>query len=104
MAEIDVEVPIGVADDVPRRSTTFGIPAGALLCSYTDGLVERRGQVLDAGIGLLAGTLRATLARGHDTAGTETSLAEAACADVMRALVGNAPASDDVAVLMLHRR
>jgi phosphoserine phosphatase RsbU/P len=31
-------------------------------------------------------------------------LAEVACAEVMRALVGNAPATDDVAVLILHRQ
>jgi len=30
-------------------------------------------------------------------------LAEDACAAVMRALVGNAPARDDIAVLMLSR-
>jgi hypothetical protein len=31
------------------------------------------------------------------------SLAETGCAAVMRALVGNAPARDDVALLILHR-
>jgi phosphoserine phosphatase RsbU/P len=89
---------------VPRRSTVFAIPAGALLCSYTDGLVERRDESLDVGIGLLATTLGGTLARAGAISGAEASLAEAACAAVMRALVGHTPASDDVAVLMLHRR
>ena len=102
--EFDVDLPIGVADDVPRRSTVFGIPAGALLCSYTDGLVERRDESLDVGIGLLATTLGGTLARPGTIAGADASLAESACAAVMRALVGKTPASDDVAVLMLHRR
>jgi sigma-B regulation protein RsbU (phosphoserine phosphatase) len=102
--EFDVDLPIGVADDVPRRSTVFGIPAGALLCSYTDGLVERRDESLDVGIGLLATTLGGTLARPGAIAGADASLAESACAAVMRALVGKTPASDDVAVLMLHRR
>jgi serine phosphatase RsbU (regulator of sigma subunit) len=100
LAEIDVDVPIGVADDAPRRSTVIRIPPGALLCSYTDGLVERRDEILDTGLGLLTATLGQTLA----WAGGEAALAETACAQVMRALVGNAPARDDVAVLMLHRR
>ena len=39
--------PIGAADDPPRRSVTSVIPAGALLCFFTDGLVERRGQAID---------------------------------------------------------
>ena len=102
--EFDVDLPIGVADDVPRRSTVFAIPAGALLCSYTDGLVERRDESLDVGIGLLATTLGGTLARPGATGGADASLAESACAAVMRARVGKTPASDDVAVLMLHRR
>jgi serine phosphatase RsbU (regulator of sigma subunit) len=104
MVEIDVDLPIGVADDAPRRSTVVAIPPGALLCSYTDGLVERRGEVIDVGIGLLAATLDQTLGQARGIAGAQTSLAEAACAAVMRALVGNAPVRDDVAVLMLHRR
>ena len=49
--------PIGTADDPQRRSATFFIPPGALLCCYTDGLVERRGQVLDQGMDTLAATL-----------------------------------------------
>jgi phosphoserine phosphatase RsbU/P len=100
LIELDIDLPIGVADDVPRQSTAFAIPPGALLCSYTDGLVERRDEVLDAGLGVLTATLGETLNR----ASGEASLAESACAAVMRALVGHAPATDDVAVLMLHRR
>ena len=104
LAEFDVDLPIGVADDVPRRSTAFVIPPGALMCSYTDGLVERRGEMLDVGIGLLAATLAGRLATAGAVLGTGVSLAEAACAAVMRALIGGSPAKDDVAVLMLHRR
>jgi sigma-B regulation protein RsbU (phosphoserine phosphatase) len=103
LAEFDVDLPIGVADDAPRHSATFGIPSGALMCSYTDGLVERRGESLDVGIGLVAATLGGALERAGGDGGTGIPLAEAACAAVMRALVGGTPAQDDVAVLMLHR-
>jgi serine phosphatase RsbU (regulator of sigma subunit) len=78
------------------------IPPGALLCLYTDGLVERRDQSLDAGIGRLADVVGQLTATNGEALGSQPP-AEAACARVMRALVGNAPAADDVAVVVLHR-
>jgi sigma-B regulation protein RsbU (phosphoserine phosphatase) len=94
--------PIGVADDPQRRSTTAFIPPGALLCCFTDGLVERRDQSIDHGIEKLAAVLDQQIAActGRGTTGPP---AEDACAAVMRALVGHAPARDDIAVLMLSR-
>jgi phosphoserine phosphatase RsbU/P len=100
--DLVVSPPIGVAADPPRESTVIGIPPGALLCLYTDGLVERRDEPLDAGIGRLAGALTPFTAGAGDVHGSLTA-AEAACAVAMRALIGNAPARDDVALLMLHR-
>jgi phosphoserine phosphatase RsbU/P len=99
--------PIGTADDPPRRCTTAFIPPGALLCCFTDGLVERRDNSIDQGIGQLAAVLdeRIAAAAGGPVAGAPvTEPAEDACAAVMRALVGNAPAPDDIAVLVLSRR
>jgi serine phosphatase RsbU (regulator of sigma subunit) len=93
--------PIGIADDPQRRSATFFIPPGALLCCYTDGLVERRGHVLDQGMDTLAATLGKLVAVGPGA--TTESIAEDACAEVMRALVGNTAAQDDIGVLVLSR-
>jgi sigma-B regulation protein RsbU (phosphoserine phosphatase) len=93
--------PIGTADDPQRRSATFLIPPGALLCCYTDGLVERRGQVLDQGMDTLAATLGKLVAAGPGAV-TEP-VAEDACAEIMRALVGSTAAQDDIAVLVLSR-
>jgi sigma-B regulation protein RsbU (phosphoserine phosphatase) len=94
--------PIGTADDPLRRTATVLIPPGALLCCFTDGLVERRDCSIDHGIDQVAATLDEQIAaRRGDT--TE-SMAEDACAAVMRTLVGNVPAQDDIAVLMLSRR
>ena len=56
--------PIGTADDPQRRSATVFIPPGALLCCFTDGLVERRGQILDQGMDTLATTLGKLIAAG----------------------------------------
>jgi phosphoserine phosphatase RsbU/P len=100
--ELEVGPPIGVADNPSRAATALSVPPGALLCLYTDGLVERRDQSLDAGIGRLAevtGQFTAPAGRIHGN----RPLAEAACTAVMRALVGSTPARDDVALLTLHR-
>jgi len=104
LIELDPGLPIGVAGDPPRRSAVIAIPRGALLCLYTDGLVERRDQSLDVGMGQLAATVGELTGEGGGAMAASLPLAEAACAAVMRALVGNTPARDDVAVLMLHRR
>jgi phosphoserine phosphatase RsbU/P len=103
MLPVQPDPPIGAADDPARHSTTIVIPPGALLCCFTNGLVERRDQPIDHGISHVAATLGklATAAPGRD--GRPVPLAEDACAAVMRALVGNAPAQDDIAVLTLHR-
>ena len=93
--------PIGTADDPQRGSATFFIPPGALLCCYTDGLVERRGQVLDQGMDTLAATLGKLVAVGPGA--TTEPIAEDACAEIMRALVGSTAAQDDIAVLVLSR-
>jgi phosphoserine phosphatase RsbU/P len=100
---IPPDPPIGAADDPTRRSSTVTIPPGGLLCCYTDGLVERRGKPLDDGISALGATIDAQIRASAARAGRPVPLAEDACAAVMRALVGNAPARDDVAVLMAHR-
>jgi phosphoserine phosphatase RsbU/P len=98
---VDPDPPIGAGDDPRRRTATVIIPPGALLCCYTDGLIERRGQVLDQGIDKLAAVLAKVLAAGP---GATTKLVEEnACAEIMRMLVGNTPAQDDIAVLVLSR-
>jgi serine phosphatase RsbU (regulator of sigma subunit) len=74
-----------------RPVSTLPVPPGALLCFYTDGLVERRGEVIDDGLDRLC---RAVTAQP----------VEAACAAVMGALVGNEPARDDIALLMVRRQ
>jgi phosphoserine phosphatase RsbU/P len=80
---------IGVDADVRRPVTTVTIPLGALLCFYTDGLVERPGQVIDEGLTRLCQSVSA-------------QSPEAACAAVMGALVGSEPARDDIALLMIR--
>ncbi len=82
---------IGAWNQAQRPVTTVQIPPGALLCFYTDGLIERRGELIDDGMARLCRAMTA------DTA-------EAACAAVMQALVGSGPARDDIALLMVRRQ
>lgn len=49
----DVGPPIGVREDPEYALTTVRVPAKATLLGYTDGLVERKGESIDAGIGRL---------------------------------------------------
>jgi serine phosphatase RsbU (regulator of sigma subunit) len=49
-AEGPVGVPIGVARKAPYREATRSVPPQAVLIAFTDGLVERRGEVLDVGL------------------------------------------------------
>jgi phosphoserine phosphatase RsbU/P len=95
--------PIGAAYDPERQSVAVVIPPGGLLCCFTDGLVERRGEVIDIGIDRVAATLDELIADDPRRAGRAVPLAEDACAAVMRSLVGNTLAPDDIAMLALHR-
>jgi phosphoserine phosphatase RsbU/P len=100
---VQPDPPVGAADDPRRRSATAIIPNGALLCCFTDGLVERRDEAIDHGIGRVAATLDELIAANADHRDMLVPLAEEACAAVMRNLVGSAPARDDIALLTLHR-
>jgi phosphoserine phosphatase RsbU/P len=91
LASIPTDLMIGIADRARRPATMVPIPPGALLCFYTDGLIERRGEPIDEGLARLC---RAVTAQP----------AEAACAAVMQALVGSEPARDDIALLMVRRQ
>lgn len=50
---LDAGVPIGVPRDSQYHETTVSVRPNATLVAFTDGLVERRGEVLDAGLARL---------------------------------------------------
>jgi anti-sigma regulatory factor (Ser/Thr protein kinase)/putative methionine-R-sulfoxide reductase with GAF domain len=83
--------PVGVSGVLPRRSTTINVPAGASLCFYTDGLVERRKASLDVGLKRLCEAVVA-------------GPVETVCTSIMGQLVGDDPPGDDIAVLLLRRQ
>jgi sigma-B regulation protein RsbU (phosphoserine phosphatase) len=90
LASVPAGLMIGIADPAPRPAISLPIPPGALVCFYTDGLIERRGEVIDDGLARLCRTVTA-------------QPAEAAAATVMQELVGSQTARDDIALLMLRR-
>ena len=59
-AGIFPDVPIGVLGPAPRQVSTVTFPPGAVLCLYTDGLIERRDRPLDDGIARLSHALTAS--------------------------------------------
>jgi phosphoserine phosphatase RsbU/P len=90
LADVQIGALIGAAPRAQRPVTTVPVPLGALLCFFTDGLVERPGEVIDEGLDRLCQAVTA-------------QSPEMACAAVMGALVGSEPARDDIALLMIRR-
>ena len=91
LASVPAGLMIGIAEQLRRPVTTVPIPPGALLCFYTDGLIEHPGELIDDGLARLCQVVVA-------------QPPELACAEVMQALVGNAAARDDIALLMVQRQ
>lgn len=90
LLEISQGILIGVDEEPRRRSTKVEIPAGAMLCFYTDGLIERRDI-----------PIQTTLARLCES--IEPGPPDMICASVMAALIGRDTVRDDVALLTLRR-
>jgi phosphoserine phosphatase RsbU/P len=89
LADIRNDLLIGMSLEAPRHSATLHLPPGCVLCFYTDGLVERRGRVIDEGLEALCGTIVA-------------GPAEVVCAAAMT-LVGSEPSTDDTSILVCRR-
>jgi sigma-B regulation protein RsbU (phosphoserine phosphatase) len=89
LAEIPSGLLIGASSGARRRTATLEIMPGSVFCFYTDGLIERRGELIDDGLARLCQLVTAEP--------PETVLAA-----VMAGLVGSETATDDIAVLMLR--
>jgi phosphoserine phosphatase RsbU/P len=82
---------VGVSNGRPRRSTTIALPEGAVLCFYTDRLVERRAISLDVGLKSLCEAVVA-------------GPVESVCSRIMGQLIGDQEPTDDIALLVLRRQ
>ncbi|MFE4518324.1 SpoIIE family protein phosphatase [Kitasatospora sp. NPDC056783] len=91
LIELPSGTPLGVGG-VPFESAEFTLPEEGILTLYTDGLVERRGQDLDEGLGLLC----------RMVADRRGSL-EQTC-DAVLARLTETTGEDDIAVIMAQVR
>jgi putative methionine-R-sulfoxide reductase with GAF domain len=90
LLDLPIEPPLGVGRLTRRRRTaTVDLPPGAVLLCYTDGLIERRDQVIDVGIKALVEMV-------------EPADPESVCGTVLAGLGLEKP-TDDIAILALRR-
>jgi sigma-B regulation protein RsbU (phosphoserine phosphatase) len=87
---LPVDPPLGIGRPQRRRTTVVEFPRDAALVCYTDGLVERRDELIDEGLDRLRAAIR-------------PEPAETMCATIMAALGVERPA-DDIALLTVRRR
>jgi serine phosphatase RsbU (regulator of sigma subunit)/anti-sigma regulatory factor (Ser/Thr protein kinase) len=85
-------LPVGVSGGNDYEACRYPFPVGSRLLLYTDGLIERRDESLDAGFA------RLTAAAEAAARGIETNLAD----DVYRALLDETALEDDVALLAIE--
>ncbi|MGA3215708.1 MAG: SpoIIE family protein phosphatase [Acidimicrobiales bacterium] len=83
---------LGARSRSKRTERTFDLPAGATLLMFTDGLVERRDEVLDSGLARLAAVF----------ADVGDGPLELICDEVVSAMVPGEP-NDDVALMVVRR-
>ncbi|HET9079925.1 MAG TPA: SpoIIE family protein phosphatase [Trebonia sp.] len=87
--------PLGAkASAIQHANGHAPLPTGSMLVLYTDGLVERRGEPIDAGMARLAAAAAA--------AGCARLPAGAACAALLQAMAGPGGYDDDVAMIAVR--
>ncbi|MBO0727734.1 MAG: SpoIIE family protein phosphatase [Acidimicrobiaceae bacterium] len=89
--ELNADLPLNARSDAPRASVTLTVAPGGLLLCYTDGLVERRDERLEARLEEL-----------RDVVTAEDP--ERVCQRVMGRMVGLERPIDDIALLALRRQ
>lgn len=90
LVAVDPGPPLGAIPDAQYPSAAVELPANSTLLLYTDGLIERRGESVDAGLQRLCSA-------------TANDAPEEVCRDVMLRLVGSTSTQDDVALLAVGR-
>jgi serine phosphatase RsbU (regulator of sigma subunit) len=92
--EVPVTPPVGVDAPAPSRAADFALPAAGTMLVFTDGLVERRGEVIDTGLDRLSAA----------TAGLDGQPLPQALDDLMRALAVDGARDDTVLLGMRWAR
>lgn len=82
-------LPLGAGGD-ERTTTTVEFGGADVLIVFTDGLVERRGEVIDVGLARLQAAM-------------STGPPNRVAADIMRKVIGDTSPTDDIALLVVQR-
>jgi len=82
-------LPVGIESDATYTPITIPVPTGATMLAFTDGLVERRGEILDVGLERLRGA-------AHGNGSLDRMLD-----DVVGAMAPDGP-NDDIAIIGLR--
>jgi putative methionine-R-sulfoxide reductase with GAF domain len=90
LVDDNVDRPLGVSTEQHRHNSTIELRPGGVVALFTDGLVERRGEVLDQGLERLCAAI--TL-----------ESAERSCRAAIAALVPDHGWADDAALLVIRR-
>jgi sigma-B regulation protein RsbU (phosphoserine phosphatase) len=91
MVDARADPPIGTGAAIDRHSVDVPLPPGSTVYFFTDGVVERRGEHIDVGLGRL---------RDAVTAGSP----HRGCTRIVNHMMGDSELDDDFAVLALHVR
>jgi len=86
-------LPLGIGPSGTHTQFTYALAEGETLLLYTDGLIERRSEPIDAGIARLMNAL-----------GGGPGVAAASCDRVLDHVLGDARPEDDVALLAAYMR
>ena len=90
--ELPAGLPLGADLTHSRPTHRITVAPGAVLCLFTDGLLDQRATSIDAGLSLV-----------RDTLTVATDSAESTCIRLMNALIGTREPDDDVTLLVLRR-
>jgi serine phosphatase RsbU (regulator of sigma subunit)/CheY-like chemotaxis protein/anti-sigma regulatory factor (Ser/Thr protein kinase) len=93
VAWMPVGPPLGTGIETPYEEATVEVAPGGSLVLYTDGLIERRGELLDDGLARLQQCVGAA-------AGNSWDLVD----HVTRSLCDDSEVTDDIALLVVRRR
>jgi sigma-B regulation protein RsbU (phosphoserine phosphatase) len=89
LLKLPVGPPLGTVAGIKRASTTVTLPTGGVLLLYTDGLVERRDEDIELGLGRLC-------------AAVQPAHPESVCHTVMHSFADET-VTDDIALLAMRR-
>ena len=90
--ELPAGLPLGVDLTGSRPAHRITLEPGAVLCLFTDGLIDQRAGSLDAGLIMV-----------QDALAVANDSADNACVHLMSALIGEREPDDDVTLLVLRR-